>query len=419
MSQIKHLCKLLTLCSNCKFLPPIFFLINAPIIEPRRGRYLSHVKNGTSWEQLPESTEKLHPCLAVHVQHAISVKYVGWRSAKPQGAKQTTLQEGQHANSFTHHDHLLVSQANLLIPSFKTLLLTGMTLKTNFQILKPTSIISESSTTSISLGRSGKNAVVKTLNGKPLLAIISRDNEHLAKKARAALLGQLDDVGAKELKRSCRVVQCAETFLLGVPSRRTGKGTVLIAIAGLHFPTGLDRISTAAFAFLKGRPEKTADVGNLWASQGGNRRTWKTNQGLCQALWLPTAEWPQRRKRQGQGEQGEEQWERGREGGSKWATAVLMSTTGSHHLETTQTNPLVPWGTWRNFLSQQEACWYRKVLKNPRTPKSNKNSPKQINKIAQVCYPSPHFAQLSQGCCSQSVLAPWGKKMQSVSFLLP
>lgn len=68
----------------------------------------------------------------------------------------------------------------------------------------------------------------------------------------------------------------------------------------------------------------------------------------------------------------EEQWGRGREEGSKWATAVLMSKTGSRHLETTQTNPLVPWGTWRNLLSQQEACWYRKVLKNPRTLKPNK-----------------------------------------------
>lgn len=75
-----------------------------------------------------------------------------------------------------------------------------VTLKTYFQILKPTSMISESSTTSISLGRSGKNAVVKTLNGKPPLAITSRDNENLAKKAEAALLGQLNDVGAKELK---------------------------------------------------------------------------------------------------------------------------------------------------------------------------------------------------------------------------
>lgn len=233
-----------------------------------------------------------------------------------------------------------------------------VTLKTYFQILKPTSMISESSTTSISLGRSGKNAVVKTLNGKPPLAITSRDNENLAKKAEAALLGRLNDVGAKELKWSCKVVQSTETFLLGVPFRRTGKGTVLIAIAGLHFPTGLDRISTAAFAFLKGRPERTADIGNLWASQGGNRRTWKTNQGLCQALWLPTAEWPQRRKRQGGGgEQREKQRGRGREGGSKWAMAVLMSTTGSHHLETTQTNPLIPWRAWRNFLSQQEACW--------------------------------------------------------------
>lgn len=248
-----------------------------------------------------------------------------------------------------------------------------VTLKLYFQILKSTSIISESSTTSISLGRSGKNAVVKTLNGKPLLAITSRDNEHLAKKAKAALMGQLNDVGAKELKRSCKAVQSAETFLLGVPFRRTGKGTVLIAIAGLHFPTGLDRISSAAFAFLKGRPEMTADIGNLWASHGGNRRTWKTNQGLCQALWLPTAEWPQRRKRQGGGgEQKEKQWGRGREEGSKWATAVQMSMTASRHLETTQTNPLVPWGAWRNFLSKQEACWYRKVLKNPRTLKPNK-----------------------------------------------
>lgn len=93
------------------------------------------------------------------------------------------------------------------------------------------------------------------------------------KKAKAALLRQLNDVGAKELKQSCEVVQTAETFLLGVPFRRNGKGTVLIAIAGLHFPTGLDRISTLAFAFLKGRPEMTADIGNLWASQGGNRRT--------------------------------------------------------------------------------------------------------------------------------------------------
>lgn len=75
-----------------------------------------------------------------------------------------------------------------------------VTLKTYFQILMPTSMISESSTTSISLGRSGKNAVVKTLNGKPLLAITPRDNEHLAKKAKAVLLGQLNDVGAKELK---------------------------------------------------------------------------------------------------------------------------------------------------------------------------------------------------------------------------
>lgn len=30
----------------------------------------------------------------------------------------------------------------------------------------------------------------------------------------------------------------------------------------LHFPTGLDRISAAALAFLKGRPDTTADVGN-------------------------------------------------------------------------------------------------------------------------------------------------------------
>lgn len=57
-------------------------------------------------------------------------------------------------------------------------------------------------------------------------------------------------------------MQTAETFLLGVPLRRSGKGTVLIAIALLHFPTGLDRISTAAFAFLKGRPETAADAGN-------------------------------------------------------------------------------------------------------------------------------------------------------------
>ena len=156
---------------------------------------------------------------------------------------------------------------------FKAFLLTLMTVKTYFQILKSTSIISESSTSNISLGRSGKKAVVKTLNGKPLLAIISRDNEHLAKKAEAALLRQLNDVGAKELKRSRKVVQTAETFLLGVPFRRSGKGTVLIAIAGLHFPTGLDRISTSAFAFLKGRPETTAEIGKLWASQGGNRRT--------------------------------------------------------------------------------------------------------------------------------------------------
>lgn len=152
-----------------------------------------------------------------------------------------------------------------------------MTVKTCFQILKLTSIISASSTTNISLGRSGKNTILKTLNGKPLLAIISRDNEHLTRSAKAALLRQLNDVGAKELKQSCKVVQTAETFLLGVPFIRSGKGTVLIAIAGLHFPTGLDRISTSAFAFLKGRPEMTADLGNLWASQGGNRRTWKTN----------------------------------------------------------------------------------------------------------------------------------------------
>lgn len=57
-----------------------------------------------------------------------------------------------------------------------------MTVKTYFQILKSTSVISESSTTNISLGRSGKNAVVNAPNGKPLLAIISRDNERLAKK---------------------------------------------------------------------------------------------------------------------------------------------------------------------------------------------------------------------------------------------
>lgn len=106
---------------------------------------------------------------------------------------------------------------------------------------------------------------------------------------------QLNDAGAKALKRSREAVQTDETFLLGVPFRRSGKWTVLIAIAGLHFPTGLDRISTLAFAFLKGRPETTADVGTLWASQGGNRRTWKTNQGLCHALQLPTAERLQRR----------------------------------------------------------------------------------------------------------------------------
>lgn len=242
-----------------------------------------------------------------------------------------------------------------------------VTLKTYFQILKPTSVISESSTTSISLGRSGKNAVVKIPNGKSLLAITPRDNEHLAKRAEAALLGQLNDVGAKELKWSCKVVQSAETFLLGVPFRRTGKGTVLIAIAGLHFPTGLDRISTAAFASLKGRPETTADIGNLWASQGGNRRTWETNQGLCQALWLPTAEWPQRRKRQGEaGEWREKQWGRRREKGSKWATAVLMSMTGSHHLETTQTNPLIPWGS----LLVQES------IKKSKNPQTKQNSPK-------------------------------------------
>lgn len=304
-------------------------MINASTREARRGRYLSYVKNDMSWQWLPESNEKLHSLLTVHMQYPINVKYIGWRRAKPQAAEQTMLQEGYHAKPFTQHNHLLASQANLLIPSFKALLLTMVTLKTYFQILKPTSIISEWSTTSISLGRSGKNAVVKTLNGKPLLAIISRDNEHFTKKAKAALLGQLNDVGAKELKQSCKVAQNAETFLLGVPFRRTGKGTVLIAIARLHFPTGLDRISTAAFAFLKGRPETTADIGNIWASLGGNRRTWKTNQGLCQALWLPTTEWPQRRKRQGGGgDQRGKQWGRGREEGSKWETAVLMSTTG-------------------------------------------------------------------------------------------
>lgn len=117
----------------------------------------------------------------------------------------------EHANPFTLHNHLLASQANLLIPSFKALLLTMVTLKTYLQVLKPTSMISESSTTSISPGRSGKNAFVKIPNGKPLLAITSRDNKHLAKKAKAALLGQLNDVGAKELKseaaKLCRVLK--------------------------------------------------------------------------------------------------------------------------------------------------------------------------------------------------------------------
>lgn len=223
-----------------------------------------------------------------------------------------------------------------------------MTVKTYFQILKSTSIISESSTTNISLGRSGKNAVVKTLNDKPLLAIISRDNEHLAKKAEAALLRQLNDVGAKELKQSREVVQTAETFLLGVPFRRSGKGTVLIAIAGLHFPTGLDRISTSAFAFLKGRPETTADIGNLWASQEGNRRTWKTNQGLCHALQLPTAKRLQRRKSGGT-DRGTARKRKRRQQVSNSSADVngkLLSLGGHSH------KPAHPQGTWRNFLSQ-------------------------------------------------------------------
>lgn len=224
-----------------------------------------------------------------------------------------------------------------------------MTVKTYFQILKSTSVISESSTTNISLGRSGKNAVVKTLNGKPLLAIISRDNEHLAKKAEAALLRQLNDVGAKELKRSREVVQTAETFLLGVPFRRSGKGTVLIAIAGLHFPTGLDRISTSAFAFLKGRPETTADIGNLWASPEGNRRTRKTNQGLCHALQLPTAKRLQKRKRGGTDGGTARKRKRRRQQVSNSSADVngkLLSLGGHSH------KPTHPQGTCRNFLSQ-------------------------------------------------------------------
>lgn len=116
----------------------------------------------------------------------------------------------------------------------------------------------------------------------------------------------------------------------------------------------------------------------------------------------------------------EEQQARGREGGSKRATAALMSTTGRCHVEATHTNSLFPRGTWRNFLSQQEACWYRKGLKKtPRGLKTNKKIPKQINKIAQVCYESPHFARLSQGCCSQRVLPLGGKKTQTMSSLLP
>lgn len=168
------------------------------------------------------------------------------------------------------------------------------------------------------------------------------------KKAEAALLRRLNDVGAKELKRSRKVVQTAETFLLGVPFRRSGKGTVLIAIAGLHFPTGLDRISTLAFAFLKGRPEMTADVGNLWASQGGNRRTWKTNQGPCHALRLPTAKWLQKRKREGCGGRQERRKRSQQQVSNSSADVNDRSLSRGGHSQ----NPLVPQGAWRNFLSQ-------------------------------------------------------------------
>lgn len=275
-----------------------------------------------------------------------------------------------------------------------------MTVKTYFQILKSTSIISESSTTNISLGRSGKNAVVKTLNGKPLLAIISRDNEHLAKKAEAALLRQLNDVGAKELKRSREVVQTAETFLLGVPFRRSGKGTVLIAIAGLHFPTGLDRISTSAFAFLKGRPETTADIGNLWASQEGNRRTRKTNRGLCHALQLPTAKRLQRRKSRGGDGQRNSEEEEEKKAASKqqqcWCqrqvTVTWRSLTQTHSPPRNLEKLSIPVGS---LLVQER-------IKKTQEPSKQTTPPKQINKIAQVCYQSPHFAHSSQGCCCQS-----------------
>lgn len=69
--------------------------------------------------------------------------------------------------------------------------------------------------------------------------------------------------------------QLLEIFLLRVHFRLTGKGTVLIAIALLHFPTGLNRICRWVFASLKGRPKSTTDIGNSGPHKeetGGPRR---------------------------------------------------------------------------------------------------------------------------------------------------
>lgn len=55
-------------------------------------------------------------------------------------------------------------------------------------------------------------------------------------------------------------------------------------------------------------------------------------------------------------------------------------------------------------------------IKKTKNPQNKQPPPKQINKIAQVCYKSPNFARLSQGC-SQRVVPLGGKKIRTVSSI--
>ena len=120
-------------------------------------------------------------------------------------------------------------------------------------------------------------------------------------------------------------------------------------------------------------------------------------------------------KKGGQGEERGTVRKRRRQQASNSSTDVnnrLVSLGGRSHKPTCPLRNLEKLSVPAGSLLVQER------IKNPKNPQNKQTPSKQINKIAQVCCESPHFAHFSQDCCPQRVLLLRGKKRQTVSSLL-